>query len=65
MRGYFNYDNRRVFVGNPFAGYCVGLKINVDAPMEIWFSELMLGKINPDNRLVELEFNSVKVVFKS
>jgi len=64
-RGYFNYDNRRVFVGNPFAGYHVGLKINVDTPMEIWFSELMLGKINPDNWLVEPEYNSVKVVFKS
>jgi len=64
-RGYFNYDNRRVFIGNPFAGYHVGLKIKVDTPMEIWFSELMLGKINPDNWLVEPEYNNVKVVFKS
>jgi len=64
-RGYFNYDNRRVFVGNPFAGYHVGLKAGVDTPMEIWFSELLLGKINPDGWLVEPEYNNVKVVFKS
>jgi len=54
-----------VFVWNPFAGYHVGLKINVDAPMEIWFSELMLGKINPDKWLVEHEYNNIKVVFKT
>ncbi|MCL2186547.1 MAG: hypothetical protein FWB86_11975 [Treponema sp.] len=64
-RGCFNYDNRRMFVGNPFAGYHVGLKINVDAPMEIWFSELMLSKINPDNWLVEPEYINIKVVFQS
>ena len=54
-----------MFVGNPFAGYHVGLKINVDAPMEIWFSELMLSKINPDNWLVEPEYINIKVVFQS
>ena len=64
-RGYSNYDNRRVFVGNPFASYQVGLKAGVDTPMEIWFSELLLGKINPDSWLVEPEHNNVKVVFKS
>jgi len=64
-RGYINYDNKRIFIGNPFAGYHVGLKENVDAPMEIWFSNFMLGVINTDNWLVEPEYNSVKVVFKS
>jgi len=54
-----------VFVGNPFAGYHVGLKINVDPPMEIFFSNFMLGVINPDNWLVESEYKIVKVVFKS
>ena len=37
----------------------------VDAPMEIWFSNIILGKINPDNWLFEPEYNSVKFVFKS
>ena len=64
-RGYINYDNKRVFIGNPFTGYHVGLKINVDALMEVWFSNIMLGKINPDNWLIEPEFNGEKVVFKS
>ena len=54
-----------MFVGNPFAGYHVGLKINVDTSIEIWFSNTKLGKINPDNWLVEPEFNNDKVVFKS
>jgi len=64
-RGYFNYDNKRVFIGNPFAGYHVGLKINSDAVLEVWFSNMLLGKINPDNWLIEPEFNNVKVKFKT
>jgi transposase InsO family protein len=64
-RGYINYDNKRIFIGNPFAGYHVGLKNQVDAPMEIWFCNTMLEKINTDNWLVEPEYNNVKVVFKS
>ena len=64
-RGFINYDNKRIFIGNPFSGYHVGLKEYVDAPIEIWFSNIMLGKINTDNWLVEPEFNNVKVIFKS
>jgi transposase InsO family protein len=64
-RGYINYENRRVFIGNPFSGYHVGIKIYADAPMEVWFSNIMLGKINPDTWLVEPEFNNKKVVFKT
>jgi len=33
--------------------------------MEVWFANIMLGKINPDTWLVEPEFNNDKVVFKS
>jgi hypothetical protein len=64
-RGYINWDNKRVFIGNPFNGYHVGLKEYVDAPMEVWFTNMMLGKINPNNWLVEPEFNNEKVVFKA
>jgi len=64
-RGYINYDNKRVFIGNPFAGYHVGLKINVDAPLEIWFTNVKLGVINTNNWLIEPEFNGKKAVFKS
>jgi hypothetical protein len=64
-RGYINYDTKRIFIGNPFSGYHIGLKENIDAPMEIWFSKIMLGAININNWLVEPEYNNVKVVFKS
>ena len=64
-RGYINYDNKRIFIGNPFSGYDVGLKIYVDAPIEVWFSNMMLGKINLDNWLIEPEFNNEKIIFKS
>jgi transposase InsO family protein len=59
-RGYINYDNRRVFIGNPFSGYHIGIKINTDAAMEVWFSSIYLGKINTENWLIEPEFNSFK-----
>jgi len=64
-RGYINYDNRRVFIGNPFTGYHIGFKMNADAPIEVYFSNVLLGKINSDNWLIEPEFNNEKVVFKS
>jgi transposase InsO family protein len=64
-RGYINYENRRVFIGNPFSGYHVGIKINVDKPIEIWFNNIMLGVINAETRLIEPEFNSIKVTFKT
>ncbi|MCL2184815.1 MAG: hypothetical protein FWB86_03030 [Treponema sp.] len=46
------------------AGYHFGLKENVDALMEICFSNIMLGAINTDNRLVELQYNNIKVILK-
>ena len=55
----------RCLLGNPFNGYHIGLKEFVDSPMEVWFTNILLGKINPDNWLVEPEFNNEKVVFKS
>jgi hypothetical protein len=59
-RGYINFDNKRIFIGNPFNGYHVGIKEMVDKPMEIWFSEMKLGTINPDNGLMEPDFGSIK-----
>jgi hypothetical protein len=64
-RGFINYDNKRIFIGNPFTGYHIGIKESVDAPMEIWFTNILLGKINTNNWLIEPEFNNAKVVFKS
>jgi transposase InsO family protein len=64
-RGYINYDNKRVFIGNPFSGYHVGIKISVDKPMEIWFDNVMLGVINTETWLIEPESNGIKVTFKT
>jgi transposase InsO family protein len=63
-RGYINYENKRVFIGNPFTGYHIGLKMNNDPSIEVWFSNMLLGKINTDNWLIEPEYNNEKVVFK-
>jgi transposase InsO family protein len=59
-RGYINFDNKRIFIGNPFNGYNVGIKESVDKPMEIWFSDMKLGTINPDNGLMEPDFGCIK-----
>jgi transposase InsO family protein len=64
-RGFFNYDNKRIFIGNPFNGYHIGLKEHIDAPMEVWFINIKLGVINSTNWLIEPEFKNEKVVFKT
>jgi hypothetical protein len=33
--------------------------------MEIWFDKTMLGVINTETWLIEPEFNSIKVTFKT
>ena len=64
-RGFLNLKQKRIFVGNPFSGYHVGIKEYPDKPMEIYFINILLGKINPDNWLIEPEFNNEKVIFKT
>jgi hypothetical protein len=48
-----NLNQKRVFVGNPFAGYNVGVKEFVDKPTEVWFGNYLLGVINNDTGLIE------------
>jgi transposase InsO family protein len=52
-RGFFNWKNKRIFVGNPFNGYHVGIKEFVDKPLEVWFGKFFLGIINADSGLIE------------
>jgi transposase InsO family protein len=47
-RGFFNYYNKRIFVGNPFAGYNIGVKEMPGKWTEVWFDYFKLGVINPD-----------------
>jgi transposase InsO family protein len=52
-RGFFNYRRKRIFVGNPFSGYNVGLKESKDGSIEVWFDYLKLGVINQDTLQIE------------
>jgi len=52
-RGFLNLNQRRIFVGNPFSGYHVGVKEFVDKPTEVYFGNYLLGTINQDTWLIE------------
>ena len=54
-RGFFNYKQNRIFVGNPFSGYNVGLKETKNGKIEVWFDYLKLGEFNPDTLQIEPE----------
>jgi hypothetical protein len=47
-RGFFNWKTKRIFVGNPFSGYYVGVKERSGKRTEVWFEDLKLGEIDPD-----------------
>ena len=62
-RGYFNYHRQRIFVGNPFAGYNVGIKEYVNKPTEVWFDNFKLGVINHITLQIETEvLESIKKI---
>ena len=61
-RGFINLKQKRIFVGNPFSGYHVGVKEYVGKPMEIWFSETLLGTINPEDGLIEPNYANINSV---
>jgi transposase InsO family protein len=54
-RGFCNYRGTRIFVGNPFAGYHIGIKERVGKRPEAWFDNFKLGEINFETRLIENE----------
>jgi transposase InsO family protein len=57
-RGFFNWKLKRIFVGNPFAGYIVGVKERVNKWPEVWFCDMKLGEINPDTLQIEVNMLS-------
>ena len=59
-RGFFNIKQKRIFVGNPFSGYCVGINERVGKWSEVWFGDTKLGEINPDT--LRIETNMVKSI---
>ena len=54
-RGYFNWQCQRIFVGNPFAGYNVGIKLRSGRQPEVWFDYFKLGEIDQITLQVEPE----------
>ena len=53
-RVFFNWKTKRIFVGNPFSGYYVGVKEHSGKWTEVWFEELKLGEINPDTLQIQV-----------
>jgi transposase InsO family protein len=45
-RGFFNLRQRRIFMGNPFAGYYVGIKEVAGEKSEIWFNDFLMGELD-------------------
>jgi len=52
-RGVINLKQKRIFIGNPFSGYHVGVKEFVDKHTEVWFGDFLLGTLNPNTGLIE------------
>ena len=54
-RGFFSWKAKRIFVGNPFSGYYVGVKERTGKWTEVWLEKLKLGEINPDTVLPQVK----------
>jgi hypothetical protein len=52
-RGYINLKQKRIFVGNLFAGFHAGVREFVEKAAEVWFGDFLLGTINPESGLIE------------
>lgn len=50
-RGYTNYKGHRIFIGNAFNGYHIGLRFMPGMCMEVYFGTLLLGHIDRTNYL--------------
>ena len=50
-RGYTNYKQYRIFIGNSFNGYPIGLRFIKDMQIEVYFGSLLLGHIDRNNYL--------------
>jgi transposase InsO family protein len=60
-RGFINLKQKRIFVGNPFSGYNIGIKEIIDKPVEVWFGNFLLGAINSDTGLIEPSCNTIQI----
>jgi hypothetical protein len=51
-----SFRGKRSFVGNPFAGYSVGILLRKDATLEAWFASVLLGEL--DAQTGQIRFTS-------
>jgi transposase InsO family protein len=54
-RGFFNLSGRRYFIGNPFAGYTIGIRYKKESKPEIWFMSEFLGNLDIEKGLIVYE----------
>jgi hypothetical protein len=43
-----SFRGKRYFVGNPFAGYSVGILLKKDGTREAWFATVLLGELDTE-----------------
>jgi hypothetical protein len=47
-----SFGGRRYFIGNPFAGYSIGICVKKDGVLEVWFASRMLGTLDVETGLI-------------
>jgi hypothetical protein len=45
-RGFFNLRRSRIIMGNPFAGYDVGIQECPGKNVEIWLNDFLMGELD-------------------
>ncbi len=51
-RGVMSFRGKLYFVGNPFAGYSVGIYMKKDGSQEVWFASRLLGTLDMEAGLI-------------
>ncbi len=51
-RGYINWSGHRIMIGNPFAGYRIGIKKDKMQNLVVWFTSLQIGFIDENSFLL-------------
>ena len=64
-RGFINLKQKRIFIGNPFTGYHVGIQEFVEKATEVWFGDFLLGVLNQNTGLIEPSCTIIQVAKKT
>ena len=59
-RGFCNYKSKRIFIGNPFAGYNIAIK-EVNGITKFWFDDFLIGTLDEKTGLHLPETDCIKV----